>query len=244
MKLILLAAAGLLASAAGAQAQIYTQHFSAGAAGFTGGVAAVTANGNNYLQLTNGASSTLSVSTAGYTGLTLSFNLYGIESLDGNGPDGGGPDNFLIYLNGSATAAYTINIANYNTFSNTQSYNGDLTQPGVYAPFTGSIARGTLGYGTGPFGDSTYLVSFTLPDNLTTSVTFVGATNESASHADGSTGGNEAYGIDNVNLTGTPVGTSAVPEPATWVMTILGFGILGGAMRRRPKVDAKMSYAA
>jgi choice-of-anchor C domain-containing protein len=39
---------------------------------------------------------------------------------------------------------------------------------------------------------------------------------------------NGAYGLalDNVSI-------AAVPEPATWMMLILGFGLIGGAMRRR-----------
>ena len=35
----------------------------------------------------------------------------------------------------------------------------------------------------------------------------------------------------------------AVPEPATWAMMIIGFGGVGGAMRRRSKVRAKISFA-
>ncbi|MBY0520051.1 MAG: PEPxxWA-CTERM sorting domain-containing protein, partial [Sphingomonas sp.] len=35
--------------------------------------------------------------------------------------------------------------------------------------------------------------------------------------------------VQNFNLGVTP----AVPEPATWAMMIGGFGIVGGAMRRR-----------
>ena len=41
-----------------------------------------------------------------------------------------------------------------------------------------------------------------------------------------------------VQLTGN---TGAVPEPATWAMMIAGFGMVGGAMRRRSKVT--VSYA-
>lgn len=37
--------------------------------------------------------------------------------------------------------------------------------------------------------------------------------------------------------------TSAVPEPATWLMMILGLGLIGGAMRRRPKQTVSVSYA-
>jgi len=35
--------------------------------------------------------------------------------------------------------------------------------------------------------------------------------------------------------------TSALPEPATWAMMIIGFGMAGAAMRRRPKVSIAYS---
>lgn len=35
----------------------------------------------------------------------------------------------------------------------------------------------------------------------------------------------------------------AVPEPATWAMMLLGFGAIGFAMRRRPKVQTTVAYA-
>jgi hypothetical protein len=37
--------------------------------------------------------------------------------------------------------------------------------------------------------------------------------------------------------------TSAVPEPATWAMMVLGFGAMGMAMRRRRRVNTTVSYA-
>ena len=39
------------------------------------------------------------------------------------------------------------------------------------------------------------------------------------------------------------VGIAAVPEPATWAFMILGFGAIGGAMRRQRKTNVKVSYA-
>ncbi|WP_108810798.1 PEPxxWA-CTERM sorting domain-containing protein [Sphingorhabdus sp. Alg231-15] len=44
-----------------------------------------------------------------------------------------------------------------------------------------------------------------------------------------------------VNLDNIDVST-AVPEPATWAFMILGFGAIGGALRRR-KANVKVSYA-
>lgn len=37
--------------------------------------------------------------------------------------------------------------------------------------------------------------------------------------------------------------TAGVPEPATWALMILGFGAVGGAMRRRQSVAAKVRFA-
>ncbi|HEX8445782.1 MAG TPA: PEPxxWA-CTERM sorting domain-containing protein [Sphingomonas sp.] len=47
----------------------------------------------------------------------------------------------------------------------------------------------------------------------------------------------------NGQLTISPV-AAAVPEPASWGLMILGMGAVGFAMRRRPTVVAKVSYAA
>ncbi|QTD57067.1 PEPxxWA-CTERM sorting domain-containing protein [Parasphingorhabdus cellanae] len=35
----------------------------------------------------------------------------------------------------------------------------------------------------------------------------------------------------------------SVPEPATWAFMIIGFGAIGGAMRRQRKANVKVSYA-
>ncbi|WP_228243734.1 PEPxxWA-CTERM sorting domain-containing protein [Porphyrobacter sp. GA68] len=51
-------------------------------------------------------------------------------------------------------------------------------------------------------------------------------------------------GLSNARLysTGT-FQTPAVPEPATWLMMILGFAAVGGAMRRKQAVQARVRYA-
>ena len=42
---------------------------------------------------------------------------------------------------------------------------------------------------------------------------------------------------------GATFATTAVPEPATWAMLLLGFGMIGFAMRKRPSVRTTVSYA-
>lgn len=232
-KTMLLGASLLLSVGVGTASQaatLYSNDFSSNTNGFSGATTiATTPTGEKYLTLYNGGSNpatgqtTLSIAP-GATNLNLSFNVYAIQSVDGNGPFGGGPDPFQILIDG--IQAYNVNFANFG--GDTQSYSGNLATSGPgfsYADQTGATAVGTLGYGTGSFGDSTYLLSFALP-TLTTSVTFIGATNEDL--------GNENYGIDNVVVTGMAAAViGAVPEPASWLMLITGFGMIGAGLRSR-----------
>ncbi|MXP44590.1 PEPxxWA-CTERM sorting domain-containing protein [Allopontixanthobacter sediminis] len=45
------------------------------------------------------------------------------------------------------------------------------------------------------------------------------------------------------NTGGISLAVSAVPEPATWFMMLLGIGVIGYAMRKRSSVRATVSYA-
>jgi PEP-CTERM motif len=57
-----------------------------------------------------------------------------------------------------------------------------------------------------------------------------------------SASGSFLYDSFTVSLVGGP--TAAVPEPASWTMMIAGFGLVGGAMRRRRGQTVKVGYAA
>ena len=46
-------------------------------------------------------------------------------------------------------------------------------------------------------------------------------------------------GDDDVTIT-PPSPTPAIPEPGTWLMMIVGFGILGTALRRRRRIEAEL----
>jgi|CXWL01.1.fsa_nt_gi hypothetical protein len=41
----------------------------------------------------------------------------------------------------------------------------------------------------------------------------------------------------------SPAVSSAVPEPAAWALMLVGFGVMGSAMRRRQRHAAQVSYA-
>ena len=43
----------------------------------------------------------------------------------------------------------------------------------------------------------------------------------------------DGFKLEKLGVTYTPVVTPAVPEPGSWAMMIAGFGLVGGAMRRR-----------
>ncbi len=51
------------------------------------------------------------------------------------------------------------------------------------------------------------------------------------------------FGPGTGNFNGTANLTTAVPEPATWAMMIAGFVGLGYAVRRRPKMSARVRFA-
>ena len=51
-----------------------------------------------------------------------------------------------------------------------------------------------------------------------------------------STGSDHGIGIDNLSINAALAPVAGVPEPSTWALLILGFGLVGGALRRRRKL--------
>lgn len=107
--------------------------------------------------------------------------------------------------------------------------------------------------------DPSYMLTLTFADGATISGSYVGSSFVAAP-GNTATAGNTTYTLngfgwdrsraDNVSAFSAVSGgdpadytgqfsysaiTAAVPEPATWAMFVLGFGILGGAMRTRAR---------
>lgn len=135
-------------------------------------------------------------------------------------PAVGSTGNFAAVLgNGS----YTTSFAASNVFSfvagSVDSYN-NLTlmfSDGGVSQLFGNAIIGGLDASSKPSGTVTYRVT---SGALLTGATFGSAVN--------------AFEFDNL--------ASAVPEPAAWGMMILGFGLIGGVMRRR-SVSTKVRFA-
>ena len=147
--------------------------------------------------------------------VTLTFDLSGNQR-------NAGIDDFIanfVFANPTAIRAFTIGgtfgAVNFGNFAG-------LSQIGVGS----SVAANA------PFG--TYSVSFRTLTNSSLKLQFGQSLN-----GFGTQGLNDNQGplLDNVRLS-----IAAVPEPATWAMMILGFGVIGAALRRRRQPAVPVAF--
>ena len=149
----------------------------------------------------------------------LSFTIDGYNSLDGRNSY---EDDFSLKLNGTQIFLGTFNLGGGSNSG---------SQANIYFnPYGASFINPTNnGTGIGYNGGTEDLSFNGLPliSGLNT-LTFTYTSLNDATHAGIQGLGDEGWGIENVNV-------SAVPEPATWAMMILGFFGLGlVAYRRKP----------
>lgn len=142
----------------------------------------------------------------------LSFNLDGFTSLDGVNTY---QDNFDLSVNGNSLLSLSYDLGG-----------GGLNV--IFAnPNGATIAGGTAGFfNGGQLQIALPLALLSGANNFVFSYTTPGPAN-----GGGQGIGDEAFGVSNVSLT-AEIG-NAVPEPASWMMMIVGFGAAGSAMRYR-----------
>lgn len=157
-----------------------------------------------------------------FDGFTLSFDLYVINSWDGN-EFSFGPDIFLASAKWGGSSVPLI----HTTFSNWADYNQSYTDNlfGDHPYTTGAAATATLGYTYGTVGDATYSLGsgwgFGPVTDGTLVITFAGLGLQGLY--------DESWGIDNVKIdVSTPV-----PEPEGYALFLAGLGLLGIVVRRR-----------
>ena len=228
--LIVLALAFLFAgrSASAQNTTVYSNNFTAGAGAewsnnsidTTPGTASHAAD--KFLGQFGNQSTTLTLNgLANHTSINVTFDLYMIRTMDGNGPDG--PDPWSLTENGNTLIS--TNFATADLLGQTQSFGGSNGSGGYltgghYAPYTGAAEIKTLGYLYGGADyDGVWHLSFTFADSSSAlALDFLGQPNQDIT--------DESWGLDNVVV---KTNAAPVPEASTTVSLglLLALGMVG-----------------
>lgn len=117
------------------------------------------------------------------------------------------PSIYLSAVGGGEFTLASFDIAAFTSYSKTYTVNG----------YSGGISGTLVGSLSGPLGQFATVTGFAAPVDL---VTFYASDQGSES----------GFLLDNVVVNAFG---GAVPEPSTWAMMLIGFGAIGGGMRRK-----------
>lgn len=148
---------------------------------------------------------------AGYNGMVAASGAQLLDLVGFGAPNGAITQTFQTV----AGQAYTFSFAYSHNFGNTASASANFSITGLSTLLNGSVTHNTAGINGANLGWATYTGSFIGDGSL-------------ATLAFNNTAGGPSGGLllDSVSV-------NSVPEPATWGMLILGFGMAGGMLRRR-----------
>ncbi len=202
------------------------------------------------VRVTDGATTTVLTSNAAggalnFTGTTANFSISGnAVSAPVNAEPDFSTNSFNILTNGSAGAkTLKIEITAQGLTQSVQSVMNTFTLNSLNG---GSFTTGTVSnffdltnaaYGTGTLlGSSTFNGRGSFSEDVGANFApTTGTYSETAVYTLNFAGGAAGQ-------VGASAQLSAVPEPATWAMMLVGFGAIGGTMRRR-NVRARVQFA-
>lgn len=163
------------------------------------------------------------VTFSGASGIQANGSAFGFS----NAPDG--TQTAFIQSYHGVGGAISVDLTNlvvgqryFVTFSAAR--RGYSDPNGASNPFSVSVGGHSNPFDTSSTTFSPFTTSF-IAQNTTDSLIFTGSAN----------GGDATLGLDAISV--------AVPEPATWAMMLMGFGMVGAGVRSRRKPTVKLTYA-
>ena len=169
-----------------------------------------------YTGICNGNSTGNAVVSYGFTVTNTDTYDFAFSNLYYSFPSYSSTTPYDLPSGQSQTTIYASGLVNGSNISSSQSILATFTKSGL-STFNAVASLNQIGY---------YAVSIG-PANFSQTGGAIGT-----------------YTLDYNYLPSAVSPISAVPEPATWAMMILGMGTVGYAMRRRQKIVTRASYAA